>query len=104
MQLKTVIAESLCKPLMKIMHKLLIRDNSTPEELTPQEQQLWNRFETDDIYQVLTGEPDTIPEFRFNWISVPRLQPLGCTTGSLAAPAPASIPVQQQQQQQQQQP
>ncbi len=100
-QLKTGITESLHEPLMKITHKLLIRGNSTLEELTPQEQQLWNRFTTDDIYQFLTGVPDTIPEFHFNWTSVPRLQPLRCITMAPAPHAPAPVPMQQQQQQQQ---
>ncbi len=59
-QLKTGITESLSEPIMKIAHKLLIRDNSTLEELTPQEQQLWNCFKTDNIYRFLTREPDTV--------------------------------------------
>lgn len=36
---------------MKVVHKLLVRDDSTFEELTPQEQ--WTRSETDDIYRFL---------------------------------------------------
>ncbi len=38
-----------------------------------------------------------MPEFCFNWTSVPRLQPLGRTTIATAAPAPAPIPAQQPQ-------
>ncbi len=49
-QLKTGIAESLLEPLMKIMHKLLISDKSTFEQLTPSEQTLWTRLKTEDIY------------------------------------------------------
>jgi len=30
---------------------------------------LWNLFEKSDIYEFLTGETDTIPEFRHNWIT-----------------------------------
>ncbi len=55
---------------MKVAYKLLFRDEATFEELTPPEQKLWNSFETDQIYRLLTGEPDTVPEFRFNWYTV----------------------------------
>jgi hypothetical protein len=58
------------KPLMKVAYKLLSRDEATFEELTPSEQKLWNSFETDQIYRLLTGEADTEPEFRFNWYTV----------------------------------
>jgi hypothetical protein len=47
-----------------LLNKLLSR------ELIPSEQQLRNSFKTDQIYRVLTGEPDTVPEFRFNWYTV----------------------------------
>jgi hypothetical protein len=39
-QLKTGIAENLCEPLIKIAHKLSIRDNSNFEQLTPSELEL----------------------------------------------------------------
>ncbi len=64
------VPERFCKPLKKVAYKLLSRDEATFEELTPTEQQLWNSFETDQIYRLLTGEPDTVPEFRFNWFTV----------------------------------
>jgi hypothetical protein len=51
------------EPLMKVAYKLLSRDEATFEELTSTEQQLWNSFETDQICQLLTGEPDTVQEF-----------------------------------------
>jgi hypothetical protein len=70
-QSKTGISESLHEPLMKIAHKRLISDKSTFEQLTPSEQTLWTRFKTDDIYRFLTGEPDTVPEFQYNWTSIP---------------------------------
>ncbi len=53
------------KPLMKVAYKLLSRDEVTFEELTSTKQKLWNSFETDLIYRLLTGEPDKVPEFRF---------------------------------------
>jgi hypothetical protein len=58
------------EPLMKVAYKLLSRDEATFEEVTPSEQKLWNSFETDQIYRLLTGESDTVPEFRFNWYTV----------------------------------
>ncbi len=60
---------------------------------------MWTTFETSDIYRFLTGEEDTVPEFQYNWTTVPKLQPLGPTsTPSNAAPpaappAPAPQPV-----------
>ena len=64
------VPERFCEPLMKVAYKLLSRDEATFEELTPSEQKLWNSFETDQIYRLLTGEADTVPEFRFNWYTV----------------------------------
>jgi hypothetical protein len=55
------VPERFREPLMKVAYKLLSRDEATFEELTPSEQKLWNSFETDQIYQLLTGEPDTVP-------------------------------------------
>ncbi len=86
------VPERFREPLMKVAYKLLSRDEATFEELTPSEQKLWNSFETDQIYRLLTGEPYTVPEFRFNWYTIdttdgyceqPQLQP------ALRAPAPA---------------
>jgi hypothetical protein len=88
-KLKTGIAESLREPLMKIAQQLLISDKATFEQLTPKEQQLWTTFKTADIYRFLTGEEDTVPEFQYNWTSVPKLQPLGPSTTN-APPIPAS--------------
>jgi hypothetical protein len=87
------VPERFRKPLMKVAYKHLSRDEATFEELTPSEQKLWNSFETDQIYRLLTGEPDTVPKFRFNWYTVdttdryckqPQRQP------ALRTPAPAS--------------
>jgi hypothetical protein len=73
---------------MKIVQKLSISDKATFEQLTPSEQNLWTKFETEDIYRFFTGEPDTMPEFQYNWTSIPRLQPLGPTL--YAPPSPAA--------------
>jgi hypothetical protein len=58
---------------MKVAYQLLSRDEVTFEELTTQEEELWNKFETEDINRFLTGKPDMVPEFCFNWITVPRV-------------------------------
>jgi len=55
---------------MKVAHKALSRDKATFEELSLSEKKLWNSFETDQIYQLFIGESNTVPEFRFNWITV----------------------------------
>jgi len=97
-KLKTGIAESLRKPLMKIVQHLLISDKNTFEQLTPEDKKLWTTFETADIYRFLTGEEDTVPEFQYNWTTVPKLQPLGPTNTPVsvappvAPPAPAPTP------------
>ncbi len=91
-KLKTGIAESLCEPLMKIAQHLLISDKNTFEQLTTEEKQLWTTFETSDIYRFLTGEEDTVPEFRYNWTTVPKLQPLGPTSAPSNAAPPAAPP------------
>jgi hypothetical protein len=77
---------------MTIEQKLLISDKTTFEQLTTTEQNLWTRFKTTDIYRFLNGEEDTIPEFQYNWTSIPRLQTLGPTPAAPATPAPAQIP------------
>jgi len=33
-----------------------------------EEQILWTSFDNSDIYEFITGEPDNLPEFQFNWI------------------------------------
>jgi hypothetical protein len=93
-KLKTGIAESLREPLMKIAQQLLISDKVTFEQLTPAEQKLWTTFETVDIYRFLTGEEDTVPEFQYNWTTVPRLQSLDPTNvpTTPANPAPPAAP------------
>jgi hypothetical protein len=93
-KLKTGITESLREPLMKIAQYLLISDKNTFEQLTPEDKKLWTTFETSDIYRFLTGEEDTVPEFQYNWTTVPKLQPLGPanTFTSATPPAPPAAP------------
>jgi hypothetical protein len=65
----SLINEKLREPLLHIANKLLGRQNLNFDQLTAPEQKLWNLFEKSDIYEFLTGEKDTIPEFRYNWIT-----------------------------------
>ncbi len=64
-----LINEELHVPLLHIANKLLGRQNLNFDQLTPNEQQLWNLFKKSDIYEFLTGETDTTPEFRHNYIT-----------------------------------
>ena len=61
------IDESHRKALLRIAHHLLISDKDNFNELTPQDQALWNSFPTVDIYEFLTGQKDEFPEFKANW-------------------------------------
>ena len=49
--------------LLRIAHHLLISDKGNFNELTPQDQALWNSFPTVDIYEFLTGQREEFPEF-----------------------------------------
>jgi hypothetical protein len=51
------------EPLMHIANKLLGRQRLNFEQLTPPEQQLWSLFEKSDIFEFLTGQTDTVPQF-----------------------------------------
>jgi hypothetical protein len=64
-----LIHESLREPLLIVANKLLGRQRLSFEQLTTSEQDLWNKFETSDIYEFLTGESDTVPEFCINWLT-----------------------------------
>jgi hypothetical protein len=96
------VPERFCEPLMKVAYKLLSRDEATFEELTPSEPKLWNLFETDQIYRLLTGESDTVPEFRFNSYTVdttdgyceqPRRLPAPSAPARMVTQPPAPPPV-----------
>jgi hypothetical protein len=83
------VPECFRKPLIKVAYKLLSRDEATFEELTPSEQKLWCSFETNQIYRLLTGEADTVPEFRFNWYTVDTTD--GYCERPQSLPAPSAI-------------
>jgi hypothetical protein len=58
-----LINEALRKPLMHIANKLLGRQRLNFEQLTTPEQNLWSLFEKSDIFEFLTGQKDTVPQF-----------------------------------------
>jgi len=62
------IKEELHQPLLSVASKLLCNQHLTLEQLSTEEQILWNSFSNEDIYEFLTGEKDTLPEFQFDWI------------------------------------
>jgi hypothetical protein len=64
-----LINEGLREPLLNVANKLLGRQHLNFDQLTASEQELWTKFKTSDIYQFLTGESDTVPEFCHNWFS-----------------------------------
>jgi hypothetical protein len=51
-----------------VINKLLISQNLSFVQSTPSEQKLWNLIETSEINKFLTGETNTMPEFRFSWL------------------------------------
>jgi hypothetical protein len=58
-----LINETLRKPLMHIANRLLGRQRLNFEQLTTPEQNLWSLFEKSDIFEFLTGQKDTVPQF-----------------------------------------
>ena len=63
------IKTELRSALLSVASKLLKDTDTRLHHLSKAEQDLWNSFEKADIYEFLTGEKDTIPEFQFNWFS-----------------------------------
>jgi hypothetical protein len=62
------INEELRDKLTSIASKLLSSQHSRLEDLSLEEQILWKSFDNSKIYEFITGEPDTLPEFQYNWI------------------------------------
>jgi hypothetical protein len=62
------IKEALRSQLTSIASKLLSNEHTKLEDLLVEEQNLWRSFDNSDIYEFITGEPDCLPEFQFNWI------------------------------------
>jgi hypothetical protein len=64
----SAIKEELRQSLLSVASKLLTEQHLTLDQLSQEEQDLWNSYDNRDIYEFLTGEKDTHPEFRFDWI------------------------------------
>ncbi len=64
----SAIKEELRLKLTSIASKLLSSEHFHFNHLSEEEQHLWNQFDKEEIYQFITGEEDTLPEFQYNWI------------------------------------
>jgi hypothetical protein len=62
------IKEVLRGQLTSIASKLLNSEHSKLDDLSVEEQNLRKSFDNSDIYEFIIVEPDTLPEFQFNWI------------------------------------
>jgi len=62
------IKEELRLKLTSIASKLLSSEHFNFYNLSEEEQQLWSNFDKSEVYQFITGEEDTLPEFQYNWI------------------------------------
>ncbi len=98
----SAIKEELRDKLTSIASKLLSSQHSRFEHLSKEEQILWTSFDNGDIYEFITGEPDTLPEFQYNWIEPCQLaihfpKEINCFPNQLfqlpADPIKAPVPV-----------
>ena len=64
----SAIKEELRLKLTSIASKLLSSEDFHFSQLSEEEQHLWQQFDKEEIYQFITGEEDTLPEFQYNWI------------------------------------
>jgi hypothetical protein len=62
------IKESPRSSLVSIASKLLSSERTTLQDVSSEEQNLWNTFDNSDIYEFITGEPDCLSESQFDWI------------------------------------
>jgi hypothetical protein len=62
------IKEVLRGKLTSIASKLLSSEHKKLEDLSVEEQHLWKQFDNSDMYEFITGEKDTLPEFQYDWI------------------------------------
>jgi hypothetical protein len=78
-----LIDNGLCEPLLHIANKLLGRQHLNFEQLTPPEQELWNLFETSDIFIFRTGQKDAVPEFE-NFVTFTATTKVNIDTSKIA--------------------
>jgi len=101
----SAIKEELRVKLTSIASKLLSSEHSRLEDLSVEDQILWKSFDNGEIYEFITGEPDTLPEFQYNWIEPCQLaihfpQDLNCAPNQrfqlppdpIKAPVPIAAP------------
>jgi hypothetical protein len=62
------IKEELRLKLTSIASKLLSCEDFNFYHLSEEEQNLWTKFDKSEVYEFITGEKDTLPEFQYNWI------------------------------------
>ncbi len=62
------IKEALRVRLVSIASRLLNSQHSKFQDLPEEDKNLWTQFANSDIYEFITGEQDTLPEFQYNWI------------------------------------
>ncbi len=103
----SAIKEELRLKLTSIASKLLGSEDFHFSHLSKEEQHLWQQFDKAEIYQFITGEEDTLPEFQYNWIEpcqlavhLPQdlqnfLRDLLPQAPVQPPPAPAAVPAQQ---------
>jgi hypothetical protein len=95
------IKEGLRQSLLSVASKLLGSQHLTLDQLSKEEQDLWNSYDNTDIYESLTGEKDTLPEFQFDWITTDPKICFPVDWKDLIAPPPQPKAPQQQPQQHQ---
>jgi hypothetical protein len=64
----SAIKEELRLQLTSIASKLLSSEHFNFCNLSEEEQLLWSNFDKTEVYEFITGEKDTLPEFQYNWI------------------------------------
>ncbi len=64
----SAIKEEVRGKLTSIASKLLSSEHCKLKDLSVEDQILWTSFDNGEIYEFITGEPDTLPEFQYNWI------------------------------------
>jgi hypothetical protein len=77
--------------LTSIASKRLSNEHIKLQDLSVEEQNLWQSFDNSDIYKFISGEPDCLPKFQFNWIAPCQLAahlPPGYTLTQLTPPPP----------------
>ena len=57
------IKEALRGKLTSIASKLLTSEHTKLEDLSKEEQDLWEQLDNSYIYEFITGKQDTLPEF-----------------------------------------